>query len=147
MSQDDSHANANKEDKKSLWTFVTRKSRSSKRGTPKPPGAPSDASENKLPDAFDKPTLDAVTTEYLRVRATFENEVCAKHIRKLVAAKVTPNVRISNAINMGIGQFGPYDNTVESRRSTYVQLIAFLIMVEEMGEFLTLIIALNLGLM
>lgn len=139
MSEDASPSGSNREDQNSTWTVVKRKSRHSKRRAANPIDNKEESSPKKSPQTTDLPSVDELMAEYRRIRVQFETEPCAQKIRDLVAKNVVPGVRISNAINMGIGDFDPND-LLRPKRSSYVQLIAFQIMIEELGEFVTAIL-------
>ncbi|KAK7421644.1 hypothetical protein QQX98_002111 [Neonectria punicea] len=108
------------------WTQVTSKRR---RAAPKPVPAA------VPPRAADLRPASALAADHARLRARWEDEEpCSRGLRALVAANTGPGVVISRAINLGVGTFDPVDGAWEAKRSSQVQLIAFLVVVEELGS-------------
>ncbi|RSL45881.1 hypothetical protein CEP53_010569 [Fusarium sp. AF-6] len=111
------------------WTHVTRKSRKSR-----PNKNPSHAHINSLPitprtDNLRSPSdLEA---DYRRIRDRWEAE---PRLRELVSSKASHIKTVSRAVNLGVGTFDPVDGSWEAKRSAFVQLAAFLVMVEELDQ-------------
>ncbi|KAK7429390.1 hypothetical protein QQZ08_003982 [Neonectria magnoliae] len=110
------------------WTQVTSKRR---RAAPKPGPAvpPRPAAAAVLRSA------SALAADHARLRARWEDEEpCSRELRALVAANAGPAVAISRAVNLGVGTFDPVDGAWEAKRSSQVQLVAFLVVVEELEK-------------
>lgn len=110
----------------SEWTQVRKgrgRGRGSKSHTTKdhhtpPPRDPSDI----------KP-LSALQTELTR----FQTQYDTKPVRKLVQDHVKSFKSINKAVCLGLGTFDPPDGSYDAKRRTYIQYLAFLAMVEEIG--------------
>lgn len=118
------------------WTHVTRKSRKSRAKK-----APSHTAHiNSLPvtprtDNLRSPSdLEA---DYRRIRDRWEAEPPCSRLRELVSERASRLRTVSRAVNLGVGTFDPADGSWEAKRSAFVQLAAFLIMVEELGQQLS----------
>lgn len=74
-----------------------------------------------------------IEDEYYKIRSQWESSACCKALRQLMATKLSSQNPISEAICLGMGTFDPADDAWHAKRTTYIQLIAFLIMVEELG--------------
>ncbi|KAM5357517.1 hypothetical protein ACJZ2D_016179 [Fusarium nematophilum] len=112
------------------WTHVTRKSRKSR---PKP----SHSHINSLPitprtDSLRSP-LD-LASDFSRIRTRWVSEPPCQRLRSLVADKATHLKKVSRAVNLGVGTFDPADGAWDAKRSAFVQLAAFLVMVEELEK-------------
>lgn len=75
---------------------------------------------------------EEIATEYRHVRSQWENEAACRELKQYVG---NMGVRlIDRAVCLGIGTFDPPDGGWETKRRTFVQLIAFLVMVECLGR-------------
>lgn len=115
------------------WTFV--KPRRSRRSNPpgradtSSPAPPTPARRTGPP----RPVRD-IAAEYRALRAAWEPSPACRSLRALVAARAAAAAApVTQAVCLGIGTFDPADGGWEARRRTYVQLIAFLVMVDELG--------------
>lgn len=72
--------------------------------------------------------------DYRAIRAQFEDLDLAKKLRELVVENAASCKRVCKAVNFGVGSFDPENAGWSMKRSTYFQLTAFLVMVEELGE-------------
>ncbi|KAJ3509507.1 hypothetical protein NM208_g15658 [Fusarium decemcellulare] len=115
------------------WTHVTRKSRKSRRANQ--PSSHSHA--NSLPIVPRTEGLRSpsdLESDYLRIRTRWETEPPCLRLRELVAEKAGHLKILSRAVNLGVGTFDPADGAWEAKRSAFVQLTAFLVMVEELEK-------------
>lgn len=114
------------------WTYVKPKSR--RRCT-----KPTKLSTRELPPQHPQRRsgplrpLSAIDAEYRKIRSQWEATSCCARLRELVATSAAGVGDVSNAICLGIGTFDPLDGAWEAKRRTFIQLIAFLIIVEELG--------------
>lgn len=109
----------------SEWTQV-RKSRRSRPSHPKNlPRRPSRTDPLRSPEDL--------VSDYHRIRTRWESEQPCIRLRQLVASSKA--VSVTRAVNLGVGTFDPVDGAWEAKRSAFVQLSAFFVMVEELGEF------------
>ncbi|CAM1501525.1 Fc.00g035090.m01.CDS01 [Cosmosporella sp. VM-42] len=115
------------EDQDSGWTIIGHKHKRKTRGSIK------DLPKRKT-RTTDLRSVEELDADYRRIRARFEEETCCKQLREIVAKNAVPSMKISRAINLGIGTFDPVDLSWAAMRASYVQLIAFLIMVEEIEK-------------
>ncbi|RMJ10128.1 hypothetical protein CDV36_010240 [Fusarium kuroshium] len=109
------------------WTHVTRKSQKSR-----PNKTPSHAHINSLPITPRTDNLRSpsdLEVDYRRIRDRWEAE---PRLRELVSSKASHIKTVSRAVNLGVGTFDPVDGSWEAKRSAFVQLAAFLVMVEEL---------------
>ncbi|KPM34490.1 hypothetical protein AK830_g12085, partial [Neonectria ditissima] len=56
-------------------------------------------------------------------------------LRALVAANTRRGLAVSRAVNLGVGTFDPVDGARDAKRCSQVQLLAFLVVVDELGSF------------
>ncbi|KAF7560462.1 hypothetical protein G7046_g3701 [Stylonectria norvegica] len=131
MPQDGAPTSEHHDDRESeSWTYVKPKARG-KRGKIRL-NLPIDLPEQP-PRTKPLRSVEDIDAEFRKTRAGFETETCCKMLRKMVAAHAIPTRPISRAINLGIGTFDPRRDTSEvAKRCSFVQLVAFLIMVEEL---------------
>lgn len=115
------------------WTRVLAKSR--RRGG-KPHPVPVDrhhgAEQSPQPRTENLRSADDIASEYRRIRSQWETEDAAQALRRLVTDHGPRGV--SRAVCLGIGTFDPPDGGWDTKRRTYVQLIAFLLLVEALGK-------------
>jgi hypothetical protein len=120
------------------WTFVKPRSRKNKgkQASSKPPPGSQTSSESPAvfkPRTTNLRSVDEISVEYRAVRAEWlESDTCAK-LRELVEKHASGNVSISKAICLGVGTFDPEDGAWAQKRISFHQLIAFTVMVEELG--------------
>jgi hypothetical protein len=126
------------------WTFVKPRSRKSKKNNGKsnsstpqlPQGAQTSA---EAPPTFKPRTtnlrsVDEIEAEYNKVRAEWLDSECCTKLRELVKKQSIGKGTFSKAICLGVGTFDPEDGAWAQKRISYHQLIAFTVMVEELGE-------------
>ncbi|KAF4962016.1 hypothetical protein FSARC_9893 [Fusarium sarcochroum] len=116
------------------WTHVTRKSRKSKNSNQ---GSPSHSHINSLPVTPRTESLRSpsdLKVDYDRYRSRWTAETPCLRLRELVSSKASHLKDINRAINFGVGTFDPADGAWEAKRSTFVQLAAFEIIVEELEK-------------
>lgn len=111
------------------WTHVPTKSR--RRGVkPRPPPAVHHQQQSS-PRVDNLRSLDDIAAEYHRIRNHWDSQPTATALRSLITANISrPPASISRAICLGIGTFDPPDGSWDAKRRTFLQLIAFLVMVE-----------------
>lgn len=76
---------------------------------------------------------EKIDSDYRRVRDSYEKERACELLKRL--AKEHCHVPIQKAVCLGIGTFDPADGSWDAKRRTLVQLSAFHIMVETIGEW------------
>lgn len=114
-----------------LWTFVKTKRGHRNRKAHKAEHHVD--SETPLPRSGPLRSASDIAAEYHKVRADWELTPCCAAIRGLIQQHAAQLDSVSEAICLGIGTFDPADGAWEAKRRTYVQLIAFLVMVDELG--------------
>lgn len=119
---DNSHHTATPQEPE--WTQVTSKSRRSGRRTAPLPVVP------RTSDL--RPAAD-LAADHRRLRARWEDDECCRRLRHLLSTHASRIKSVSRAVNLGVGTFDPADGSWEAKRSSHVQLIAFLVIVEELG--------------
>ena len=113
------------------WTFVKpRKAHRNKPRDASHASSPTPTAPNARAGPL-RPVSD-IAAEYRSLRATWESSPACHSLRALVAARAAA-APVTQAVCLGIGTFDPADGGWEARRRTYVQLIAFLVMVDELG--------------
>jgi hypothetical protein len=70
---------------------------------------------------------------YRRYRERWESEPSCTKVRELIASKASDLKNINRAVNFGVGTFDP-KGAVDPKAS-FVQLVAFDIIVEELGRY------------
>lgn len=115
----------------SNWTVVSSKSRRRGKSHHVPEARTDQLDTSNITPRTEglRPPTD-IYAEYQRIRSQWETSRAALKLREIVLQQ---NVPISCAICLGIGTFDPPDGGWETKRRTYLQLIAFLIMVDELG--------------
>lgn len=78
-------------------------------------------------------TVPEIAAEYRGIYSWWKDSPCCAALRGLMAANARRSPPISRALCLGIGTFDPLDGGWEAKRRTFLQLIAFLVMVEELG--------------
>lgn len=124
------------------WTFVkprSRKNKQSGRGSAlgHHPGEQTSAISPGTfkPRTSNLRSVDEIYDEYRSVRAEWlESESCTK-LRELVRKHASKQPAVSKALCLGIGTFDPEDGAWAQKRISFHQLIAFTVMVEELGVF------------
>ncbi|KAH7136695.1 hypothetical protein B0J13DRAFT_79851 [Dactylonectria estremocensis] len=124
----DHHPSAPQE---SEWTQVKSKSRRNGRPHTRPRAAAELPVTSRTSDL--RPVAD-IAASYRRLRARWEDETCCRQVRDLVADRAAGVRRVSRAVNLGVGTFDPEDASWEAKRSSPLQLMAFLVMVEELEK-------------
>lgn len=112
------------------WTYVRRKRAKGTRRNLDNRGA--------VPPA-PRPSLrspSAIAAEYHRIRSAWAAppSPCCLALAALAAKSAQCCGPVSRAVCLGIGTFDPPDGGWEAKRRTYLQLIAFLVMVDELGQ-------------
>jgi hypothetical protein len=81
-------------------------------------------------------SVDEIAAEYDRIRTQYESEKSHEKLLGLVKEHA-PKKGVKKAICLGIGTFDPADGGWEMKKKAYIQLAAFLLMVQELGEKLS----------
>ena len=118
------------QDEASSWTHVQPRSRRRKPHQPEPLGQPENPPK---PREDGLRSVDEISAEYRRTRQQFEESKSCSSLRELVRLNCSAVGAVSRAVCLGIGTFDPADGGWTAKRKAFVQLIAFLIMVEEIG--------------
>ena len=114
------------------WTFVKPR-RSRRHHPPRVSHGPSSTSPAPAPRAGPLRPVADIAAEYRTLRAAWESSPACLALRALVAAHAAAAAPVTQAVCLGIGTFDPADGGWDARRRTYVQLVAFLVMVDELG--------------
>lgn len=78
--------------------------------------------------------MDEIDAEYRSVREQWLGSECCVKLRELVKKHAYDSTVISKAVCLGVGTFDPEDGAWAQKRISYHQLIAFTVMVEELGK-------------
>ncbi|KAF5027356.1 hypothetical protein F66182_557, partial [Fusarium sp. NRRL 66182] len=121
------------------WTHVTRKSKSRSKSKPKSKSTPSTSHINALPitpntDTASLRSPSDLQADYLRIRSRWEAETPCARLREIISTKTSHLTTINRAVNFGVGTFDPTDGAWDAKRSTFVQLAAFEIIIEELEK-------------
>jgi hypothetical protein len=129
------------------WTKVTTKSRRRGRNTmPAPAPASPSSSASRLVDDGNHihKSPEELASEYHRIRTQWNASEPGARLRKLLAesisrhesvsGSVSESTSVSRAVCLGIGSFDPPDGAWEPKRRAFVQLVAFLVIVDALGE-------------
>lgn len=112
------------------WTHVKPKSNRGKRRVDDTAVA---VQEPSLPRTEGLRPPEELDADYHKIRSQWEASPCDRHLRDIVATRALSSPSVTRAVCLGIGTFDPADGAWEAKRRTYVQLIAFLVMIEEIG--------------
>ncbi|PHH76835.1 hypothetical protein CDD80_1176 [Ophiocordyceps camponoti-rufipedis] len=107
----------------SLWTFVRGRRRH--RPPPQPPTRRQGQASTGSRSAAD------VTAEHDRVRGAWLQTGCCAELRSIVASS---GCLVDGALCLGIGSFASDEGRSEARRMSFLQLVAFAVMVEELEK-------------
>jgi hypothetical protein len=131
------------------WTKVTTTSRRRGRSTrpaPAPAPASPSSSASRLVDDGNHihKSPEELASEYHRIRTQWNASEPGARLRKLLAesisrpesvsGSVSESTSVSRAVCLGIGSFDPPDGAWEPKRRAFVQLVAFLVIVDALGE-------------
>lgn len=111
------------------WTHVKSKAR--RRGPKNHVKHKAHTSEAFQPRAGNLRSSDEIAAEYRKIRAQFEIKAASKELCRLSTEHGPTS--IDRAICLGIGTFDPPDGGWETKRRTFAQLTAFLVMVDALG--------------
>lgn len=116
------------------WTFVKpKKYRNGRQKAPRQPPAHITNRKNQLErDESTLNSLEDIAGEYRRVRSQYEQDAACAALKQLV--REMNNKPINRAVCLGIGTFDPPDGGWETKRRTYLQLAAFMVMVQVLEE-------------
>lgn len=119
------------------WTFVKPKSRKNGKKQPvKPlPGAQTDATTPSKPRTTGLRSVEEIEREYETVKQRWEETGSAEKLRgamKTERARIG-KAKISSAVCFGLGTFDPEDGAWGQKRMSFIQLAAFLVMVDELS--------------
>ena len=118
--------------RESDWTYVQPRSR---RGKPSTSVRRSAAAEEDSPHpkAHNLRPVSSIRAEYFKIRSQWEASQSCNALRHLIETNFCDFEEVTVAVCLGIGTFDPADGAWETKRNTLVQLIAFLVMVEQLG--------------
>ncbi|KAF5974329.1 hypothetical protein FCOIX_8341 [Fusarium coicis] len=113
------------------WTRVVRKGRKNRRTN-----TVSHSSRHVKPQTEGLRTPGDLEKDYKQHRKRWEDEAYScPRLRELVKAKASHLTEIDKAVHLGVGTFDPNDGlNLDGKRSTFAQLAAFEIMVEELEK-------------
>lgn len=121
------------EDDDGGWTRVPAKGRRGGRAGRSRPLVATIGPESDARRTGDLKPATEIADEYRRVRTQWETTDACQTLRRLISGIATPPaLAISKAVCLGIGTFDPPDGGWDTKRRTFVQLIAFLLMVESL---------------
>lgn len=114
--------------KQEEWTHVKSKSRF-RRNPPKPPaGSPGSSSKPDEPRSY-KSVAD-ITAEYDNFKSRWRDTACHSKLEELVKSNAGKHQVVRKAVCLGVGTFDPEDGGWDAKRRSYIQLEAFLTVVE-----------------
>ncbi|KAJ4253295.1 hypothetical protein NW762_010450 [Fusarium torreyae] len=116
------------------WTHVTRKSRKSKKSNQGSSSHPHINSLSVTPRTESLRLPSELKADYDRYRSRWTTETPCLRLRELVSSKASHLKDINRAINFGVGTFDPADGAWDAKRSTFIQLVAFEVIVEELEK-------------
>ncbi|KAK2672949.1 SRR1-like domain [Fusarium oxysporum f. sp. vasinfectum] len=113
------------------WTRVVRKGRKNRRNNTE-----SHSSRHAKPQTEGLRSPEDLEKDYRQHRKRWEEEAYScPRLRELVTAKASHLTEIDKAVHLGVGTFDPNDGlNLDGKRSTFAQLAAFEIMVEELEK-------------
>jgi hypothetical protein len=112
------------------WSQVKTKTRRGKRRNAPVVEQPGDAH----PRTEGLRTVAELGVEYRSTREQWDVSIACTQLRELVADSASTLRTISKGICLGIGTFDPPDGGWETKRKTFVQLVVFLTMIDELGK-------------
>jgi hypothetical protein len=120
------------------WTQVSRKSRKNKSKSSKSNQESSSSHSHinahpVVPNTENIRSPAELEASYRRYRERWESEPSCTKVRELIASKASDLKNINRAVNFGVGTFDP-KGAVDPKAS-FVQLVAFDIIVEELGRY------------
>ncbi|KAJ0315127.1 hypothetical protein COL5a_012093 [Colletotrichum fioriniae] len=110
------------------WIHVKSKSRS-RRSAPKPPVKGPGAISKPAEPRSHKSVID-ITAEYHSFKSKWRETICCLSLKKLVRDNFEGHRRVRKAVCLGVGTFDPEDGGWDAKRRSYIQLDAFLTVVE-----------------
>jgi hypothetical protein len=122
----DTKANASQDD--DGWTRVPAKGRRRGGARSRPSAAPVHSHSPGVRRTEDLRSATDIADEYRRIRSQWETTDASGILRHFVVDNGSASV--SSAVCLGIGTFDPPDGGWDTKRRTFAQLIAFLILVE-----------------
>ncbi|KXH33703.1 hypothetical protein CNYM01_12875 [Colletotrichum nymphaeae SA-01] len=120
------------EPKDDEWIHVKSKSRL-RRSAPKLPVKGSGAISKPTEPRSHKSVID-ITAEYDSFKSKWRETNCSLSLKKLVRDHYEGHRRVRKAVCLGVGTFDPEDGGWDAKRRTYIQLDAFLTVVEVLSE-------------
>lgn len=110
------------------WTRVPAKGRRRGGARSRPSAAPVHSHSPGVPRTEDLRSATDIADEYRRIRSQWETTDAGEILRRFVVDNGP--AAVSSAVCLGIGTFDPPDGGWDTKRRTFAQLIAFLILVE-----------------
>ncbi|KAF4344064.1 hypothetical protein FBEOM_1981 [Fusarium beomiforme] len=118
------------------WTRVVRKGRKNKRNNGESHSQAGSKEVKPREDNLQDPA--DLEKDYMDHRKRWEEDVQCSQVREIVKTQVAHLKNINKAVHFGVGTFDPNDGVnYDGKRSTFVQLAAFELMVEELKENIT----------
>ena len=78
-------------------------------------------------------TVASITEEYTKIYSHFRDSACYIALRHIISGHSGTAKQVDRAICLGVGTFDPADGAWEAKRRTFIQTLAFLAIVEEIG--------------
>ncbi|RDA85028.1 hypothetical protein CP532_4579 [Ophiocordyceps camponoti-leonardi (nom. inval.)] len=120
------------DDDSSTWTFVRSRRRGRQKPPPPlPPPLPLTSRRTATTTADSSRTASDLAAENDRLRSAWEQTPCCASLRRIVSSSAC---RVRTAVCLGIGTFDPDDVGWQTRRTSFLQLAAFSVMVEELEK-------------
>ncbi|OLN86568.1 hypothetical protein CCHL11_08515 [Colletotrichum chlorophyti] len=114
------------------WVHVKSKSRF-RRKPPKPPGNAVSASRKPDEPRVFKSTAE-IMAEYNTFKTRWRDTECHSKLKELVRTNADQHRAVRKAVCLGVGTFDPEDGGWDAKRRSYIQLDAFLTVVEVLSE-------------
>ncbi|KAM0340751.1 hypothetical protein ACHAPU_010342 [Fusarium lateritium] len=112
------------------WTHVTRKSRKSNKSK----ASSHINSRSVTPQTENLRDPSDLQKDYDRYRSHWEAEPPCSELREFIKAKAAHFKDIKRAVNFGTGTFDPHHEGIDPKKTAFVQLAAFEIVIEELEK-------------
>ncbi|OHE99299.1 hypothetical protein CORC01_05340 [Colletotrichum orchidophilum] len=118
--------------KQDEWIHVKSKSRF-RRNAPKP-AVKGPRGTSKPAETRNHQSVADITAEYDTFKARWRETPCCASLKKLVRENHDGHRRVRKAVCLGVGTFDPEDGGWDAKRRSYIQLDAFIAIVEVLSE-------------
>jgi hypothetical protein len=118
----------------SNWTYVIPKSRPGKRRQNQAAKTPLTAPTQPRVVVSSALSASGIRKEYAQHNESWKSCACYNRLKHQVLQNIGPCQPILNAICLGIGSFDPEDGSWDAKRRAYIQLCAFLTIVDHLGN-------------